>query len=263
MKKIILFLLSLSFCAFAAPLFDSYEEYGVDSSATGSGFASGYSSPSSSNTLFANNVSKNKVYRNSFYMSFDVGIAYTSISDIEEDDYGWRTSRYKGAYDGVGANIDFKMGMLIKNFTAIYALFGVVTASGTYDLKIRDDDDYGWQKYSFKDVDCNHLVIGTGATLYPFRDTEESLYGLYAGFNFAIEIGGLTYGEDDGYSRYDNLFDTGNAFLRWQIEVGKEFNTTKRWKMGVGFSYANVTPESGGMNGSQNFFSLMFRMSRH
>lgn len=252
MKKIIFLVLLLSLCAFAVPLFETNQGSENDSSAVFE-YSSNYEVAPSSEYVSDFASPKKHVYRNSFYMALELGFVYTSLSGLKEVDY--RHDELRGSFKGFGWNANYKMGILFKELATAHVLFGLFNASGTYKLKERKESD--WSKRSIEDVNNQHLTFGIGSTIYPFRDAEDSMNGFYLGADVALEIGFFDY-EDDS-DDYDSFFNKNAGFVRWQLEIGKDFNTSKRWKLGVGLSFAMVTSDE---KRYQNIYSLMFRVVR-
>lgn len=189
--------------------------------------------------------SQEKEYRSSFFMSFDVGYLHSFStkktgffgSVMSRDlDLGYINALTRGSYSGNGFGTQAKFGVLIKQLVAVYALAGAFETSGTYDVEANDST--GAKKtFHFNDASGNHAYGGLGVQIYPFRDdTEGSMGGFYVGFGVALDIGGISYELEDG---------VGSTSSHLQIELGKEFDVARRWKLGVGLIGARISHMNG------------------
>lgn len=222
-------------------------------------------SPNSDDGSTAPSVStpapKQQGYRSSFFMSFDLGCVITFVPDREEHwgsgdayDLGFERKEFysNGSYFGYGASIEAKMGVLIKQLVAVYAVAGAFESEGTYEIESSDSVGV-LQKHTFNQATSKHFYGGVGATIYPFREESHVMNGFYSGVLLGLDLGGLSYGNRDG---------VGSINTHLQIEVGKEFDVGKRWKLGIGLAGAVFSVIDGGEYYKNYFVQLAFHVTR-
>ena len=246
MNKIIFLALFICASAFA----DSF---------TNSSFAN--SDNNAENTSIYISKPKNQGYRNSFFMSFDIGPAFVFSSDIDRElsttvardmGLGYVNLPSRGSYSGSGFGAQAKLGILFKQYVAAYAIVGAFESSGTYELDAPDSTFTQKRKYKFNDGTSSHFYGGLGTMIYPFRDDEGFINGLYFGFDLGLNIGGVSYDDYDG---------VGSVSSHLQLEIGKEFNVSKRWKLGVGLIGSRMSHFDGGEY-SEYVLQLNFHVTR-
>lgn len=189
--------------------------------------------------------SQEKVYRSSFFMSFDVGFLHSFSTEktnflgsasSRDLGLGYTNAMTRGSFSGIGVGTQAKFGVLIKQFVAVYAMAGAFESSGTYDVEAPDSTGET-KTFHYNDASGNHAYGGLGVQVYPFRDdTEGSMGGFYVGFGAAIDIGGVSYELEDGVCSVSNHL---------QIELGKEFDVARRWKLGIGLIGARISHMDG------------------
>lgn len=228
MKKIILLALFICASAFA----DSYADPFADT---------GFSNSNAADNSIYNPKPKQQGYRNSFFMAFDLGPLMTFSSErkdfmasTEARDLGlgYLNVPTTGSYSGVGFGVTAKLGILFKQFAAVYAVAGAIESSGTYEIDAVDSTFTNKRHFEYNDGSSEHFYFGIGTIIYPFRGEEGIEDGVYFGFDIGFNIGGVSYGEHDG---------VGASSSHLQIELGKEFNVSRRWKLGVGFAAARMS----------------------
>lgn len=254
MKKIISLALLLSLFAFANP--GSFYSENNDISAVASVDGSKLS---------------NREFRNSFFMSFDLGLLLTFTSDVKDQlgsvsardlGLGYWNAPTKGSYSGEGLGIEAKFGVLLKQFVAVYAMIGAFETDGTFEMTAPDSIGNS-QKFSYDEATSKHAYIGSGVIVYPFRDDTGYLDGIYFGLGFGFDLGGISYEyeTENGYSIISKD-EVATINTRLQIEFGKEFNVGERWKLGVSFIGARFATLSGGDDCTNYSVQLSFHVTR-
>lgn len=249
MKKIILLALFVCAAAFADSYTDPFADTGFSNSST-----------ADNNSVYSPKPKK-QGYRNSFFMSFDIGPSLVFSSDIDDElsttaardmGLGYVNVPSRGSYSGSGFGAQAKLGILFKQFVAVYAIAGAFESSGTYEMDALDSTFTKTKKYKFNDASASHFYGGLGTLLYPFRDDEGFINGLYFAFDFGLNIGGVSYDNHDG---------VGSMSTHLQLEVGKEFDVAKRWKLGFGLAAARMSHfQDGGY--SEYSLQLNFHVTR-
>ena len=223
-----------------------------------------------------------------FYFSTEFGLAYTNlkIESVREDK--WSTTdddnkpcervyeeefakRFKGY---ALPTLDFKFGKSIGNLVAIHSVIGIEPYLGRARYRNTElEKEYGYEgiipvlhKDSIKyqktvegDFTGGNIALGFGVTVYPFRNPNFVLNGLYIGVS-----GGMSafFGFFDDY---DESILQEAVFSRY--ELGKDWWVSDTWSIGFGFVYVNVTAveESGDENRdgrSHNVFQFLIRLTR-
>ena len=188
---------------------------------------------------------KNQVYRSSFFMTFDIGPVFVFSSDMDGElssniarDVGYYLNwPSKGSYNGNGLGAQAKLGILFKQYVAAYVIVGAFESSGNYEVEVPDTTFTKKRKYEFNDATSSHFYGGLGTIIYPFRDDEGFINGIYLGFDLGLNIGGISYDDYDG---------AGSVSSHLQLEIGKEFDVSKRWKLGVGLTGSRMSHFDGG-----------------
>ena len=76
-------------------------------------------------------------------------------------------------------------------------------------------------------------AFGLGLSIYPFRNPESMLNGLYIGVSGGVEA--FDSHLDDSFS----IISNGGVYTRF--ELGKDWWVSDTWSLGVGIAYVNVT----------------------
>ena len=222
---------------------------------------------------------------------FSVGIGFSYAGVVYEDDKynyssgtsfngNWVSSynegpRKKWDYDSFEfPTIDIRLGRSFANFFSIYTLLSAGAYSGqveyTYEkiglTKYRDANggiaeeatviseaeakEYGGMYARFS--------LGLGFAIYPFRNRESPLNGLYVGFASGVDSWTARLDGD-----YDS-FDKAGIFTRY--EIGKDWWVSETWSIGVGLVFTNVSnfieDYDGTDSGHVRILSLLFRITR-
>ena len=223
-----------------------------------------------------------------FYFSSGFGLAYTNFkieskredkwSSIDDDDKPCEkvyVEEYAKRFKGYALPaLDFKFGKSIGNMVAIHSLIGIEPYLGRAHYRnARIEKEYGYEgiipvlqkdtvEYQEKmkgDFTGGNLSLGFGVTVYPFRNPDFVLNGLY------ISVSGGMSAFFGFFDDYDEDIMQEAVFSRY--ELGKDWWVSDTWSIGFGFVYVNVTAveESGDENNdgrSHNVFQFLIRLTR-
>ena len=149
-------------------------------------------------------------------------------------------------FSGFGIPVlEFRFGKSIGNMVALYTQFsgGFFRGHGEYSMDDRDVY-YSYTKEGVETLDYEYtnkdlyvkdgafgilFSLGLGFSVYPFRNPDFVLNGLYIGFSSGMELFG---GElDNGFSD----MDYSSVYTRY--EIGKDWWVSESWSVGIGFAY--------------------------
>lgn len=216
-----------------------------------------------------------------FYSNVSFGAAYNWYNNSKEEhdhyndgygsDYRNRDVDYFEYNGGTFPTYEFKFGVALADLIAFHSVFNLGFYAGTID--------YGYKEYRVfceenekcperltkdktKEMESSdgynfRTYIGFGSTIYPFRDKNSALNGLFLGgsVGYAFFITMI-----NGGSR-DVSFNSGTAF---QVELGKDWWMNDHLSIGVSLGYARTglvwnTVDS---HNDDNVISLSFRLTR-
>ncbi len=222
------------------------------------------------------------------YFSAGFGLAYTNFSIRSKDENKWESTDENGdPYDYVHVEeyaksfkgfafpaMDFKFGKSVGNLVAIHSIIGIQPYVGESSYRNTDrkkeyayeggvsvlrKDTVDYQEKMKGDFTGGNLSLGFGVTVYPFRNPNFVLNGLYIGVS-----GGMSafFGLFDDYDE-DILQEA--VFSRY--ELGKDWWVSDTWSIGFSFVYENVTALESGDNEnldgrSHNVFQFLIRLTR-
>jgi hypothetical protein len=204
-----------------------------------------------------------------FFFSMGMGVSYLS-SSVDESNVSYSTgggyldtdgsfipqSKYERErvlheeFSGWGAPvIEFRFGKSICNMVAMYTIFstGIYQGEGSYrktnrglqshydhsgNLTLVDTIPEGTKKKK-DDALAFMEAFGLGLSIYPFRNPESMLNGLYIGASGGVEA--FDSHLDDSFS----IISNGGVYTRF--ELGKDWWVSDTWSLGVGIAYVNVT----------------------
>ena len=204
-----------------------------------------------------------------FFFSMGMGVSYLS-SSVDESNVSYSTgggyldtdgsfipqSKYEHErvlheeFSGWGAPvIEFRFGKSICNMVAMYTIFstGIYQGEGSYrktnrglqshydhsgNLTLVDTIPEGTKKKK-DDALAFMEAFGLGLSIYPFRNPESMLNGLYIGASGGVEA--FDSHLDDSFS----IISNGGVYTRF--ELGKDWWVSDTWSLGVGIAYVNVT----------------------
>ena len=180
-----------------------------------------------------------------FYLSLGAGPVFGKVTD----DVSGSGGSYSLDMSGTGAVFDFKIGGAIKENLILHATIisntmagPTITSSNSSSIKANDNLNVG------------EAMFGAGLTYY--------LMPVNVFFSGSLGIG--------NFSIMDNTNSANNVSTQrgfsMQLKVGKEWWVSKKWGLGVGFTYGktSLTNEPGGgisekMN--SNRFGIVFNAS--
>lgn len=181
-----------------------------------------------------NNPEAQKQGHSGFYFSAGAGAHYTNISHLT-----LLSDTYK--FYGTGFYTDLRLGWTVSNKVAIHGtIYGSYTNSTFY---YRNDGFFGDNTSYRAVVPLYHQFIGAGATFFPFSN--QAMNGAYLG----VSLGYLDYESDDGLE--EPTINVDGKGLGLVLEVGKTWNVSRQWRVGVGGTY------SLGLFGKETSNSLM------
>ena len=226
-----------------------------------------------------------------FFFSMGLGVAYQG-TDVTERERG--SGGFGGNYDDEGnyipvdkyyreektetsvggftfPSLQLRFGKSIGNMVALYTVFDIdvykteaeysvensykhfVYENGT-DMKMDKDS-----LISAKEGDCNargaFLAGGLGFSVYPFRDHNSPLNGLYAGFAGGAMFTVVNYKTD--------LHELDLAGIYTRYEIGKDWWVGDTWSLGIAFSYTtNVSFFEEDYDGNTNRFQFLIKLTR-
>ena len=105
--------------------------------------------------------------------------------------------------------------------------------------RVLHEEFSGWGapviEFRFGKSICNMVMeaFGLGLSIYPFRNPESMLNGLYIGVSGGVEA--FDSHLDDSFS----IISNGGVYTRF--ELGKDWWVSDTWSLGVGIAYVNVT----------------------
>ena len=196
-----------------------------------------------------------------FFFSAGVGVSYFDASSVKESRYvqstGWSSEfesrnvneeMTKDAFSGFALPLlEFRFGKSIGNLVALYAMIssGFYRGQGEYSNFEREQyyegPRNGKDSLYFEHIDDDIEVkdvafgvsfsVGLGVSVYPFRNPDFVLNGLYVGISSGFD--GFAGELDNGYSD----FDYAAIFTRY--EIGKDWWLSESWSVGVAFAYIN------------------------
>ena len=205
-----------------------------------------------------------------FYNSSSFGFALNWFKNSMED-FGENKRRDVDFYEFYGTTFmlgEFKFGYALGNLVAFHTVFNFGFYIGTVDYceehyqsvcyegicvetpdleRDYDEDPTAGDAYNFR------TYLGFGATFYPFRDKNYSLYGAF--------VGGSV-----GYTLFVNAGhrESGNGGIGFELEMGKEWwlNDHLSIGFGLGFAHFGLVWATVASHRSDNVLSLSFRLTR-
>ena len=204
-----------------------------------------------------------------FFFSMGMGVSYVTTS-VDESNVSYSTgsgyldtdgnfipqSKYERErilheeFSGWATPIiEFRFGKSIGNLVALYSIFstGIYQGEGSHK-KMNRELSYRYDRSgTLASIDtipngtkkkkdgalAFFESFGLGLSVYPFRNPESILNGLYIGASGGFE--GFDSHLDDSFS----LISNGGVYMRF--ELGKDWWVSDTWSLGVGIAYVNVT----------------------
>ena len=222
------------------------------------------------------------------YFSTGLGLAYTDFNIKSKDERKWTdldgngksrenvyAEEYAKKFEGYALPaMDFKFGKSVGNLVAIHSLIGIQPYSGTSSFRyterkkeyvyegiipVLQKDSVEYQKKRKGDFTGGNVALGLGVAIYPFRNPDFVLNGLYVGVSGGMNV---FFGLFDDY---DESILQESVFSRY--EIGKDWWVSDTWSIGFGFVYENVTAvkDEGDENNdgrSHNVFQFLIRLTR-
>lgn len=209
-----------------------------------------------------------------FYSNMSFGFAYNWYDSSREDFRGYYYSREMDHYEYSGFSFpmsEFRLGVAVENLVAFHLDFNIGFFAGTMDYsneiygndcstdgvcteirRIDEERDFeSSDAYSFR------TYLGFGTTIYPFRDVDSPLNGLFVGGSVGYTLfGTFTNGISENTS--------GNGGFGFELEIGKEWwvSDCVSFGFGIGFAHTSIAWQTNDSHKSDNVVSLSFRMTR-
>lgn len=190
-----------------------------------------YNQPSQSTYLQQQPVASTPApgaYYNGFYMDFTLAFIISHF-ESKETEYDYRTEEHD--FSGFGPAFNFKIGGIIKSLVAAHATIDLALGNGTHEYR-----EHG-MIFQDKDATQFRFFIGAGATVYPFRDPESPMNGFFVGASVGYEFSVISFEEyvvRNEYGYYDDYGEaTGDIGVGLKFEIGKLWNISERWNIGV------------------------------
>lgn len=169
-----------------------------------------------------------------FFMGFNMNFYASTLSFEETQDYDYNyydDYRVNHEYDGKGINMEFLLGILIKDIVGIRGTFGFGEQKG--------ESSYSGSKNRCSNNRCTDIEteladfsFGIATTVFPFNHANNAMYNSYVegAFGFAI------HSFDDELADY--FEHSMAATLYMKIEIGKLFHIGETWNAGFGMAYS-------------------------
>ena len=121
-------------------------------------------------------------------------------------------------------------------------------------VEVADVDNF---KESSGDGYSFRTFIGFGSTLYPFRDRNSPLNGIFVGGSFGYTVFMTVINDADKEV-------SANAGPAFQLELGKDWWVNDHLSIGVGlgFAHSDLVWETVCSHSSDNVISISFRLTR-
>ena len=161
---------------------------------------------------------------------------YASVMNFDESEshhgYSYKEEESEHRFSGKGANVDWAMGVLIKDIVGIRGFFGLGKQSGHsnyWSSEIQCPKGNGrCNGIKSEDTDFN---FGASTIVFPFNQSVGPMYNAYleGAFGFSIH-----FFDDERADEYDRDV-SGTMFLKF--EMGKLYALNEWFNVGIGVAY--------------------------